>query len=195
MLKKLHRNCQLIFPVKFDQIDPLIIREKLFKLYDEGIAREDIAQLQLRIKGHFLDDDLETVVTLAADMFQTVPDQSIIDEFFKYKSHIFTAPLKELTAQMLLDNLAAYKEFKRKERIEFIEYLRTQIDTLYADEKLKEEKLTELQMGLVAELKRTSFIKLFADTLDQYMPATNELKHFNAARVSKAFLDANGFAL
>ena len=60
---------------------------------------------------------------------------------------------------------------------------------------MKEEKLTELQMGLVAELKRTSFIKLFADTLDQYMPATNELKHFNAARVSKAFLDANGLVL
>ena len=96
---------------------------------------------------------------------------------------------------MLLDNLAAYKEFKRKERIEFIEYLRTQIDTLYADEKLKEEKLTELQMGLVSELKRTSFIKLFADTLDQYMPPTNELKHFNATRVSKAFLDTNGLFL
>ena len=74
MLKKLHRNCQLIFPVKFDQIDPLIIREKLFKLYDEGIAREDIAQLQLRLKGHFLDDSLETVVNMAADMFQTLPD-------------------------------------------------------------------------------------------------------------------------
>ena len=43
MLKKLHRNCQMIFPVKFYQIDPLVIRESLFKLYEEGIAREDIA--------------------------------------------------------------------------------------------------------------------------------------------------------
>ena len=51
---------------------------------------------------------------------------------------------------MLLDNLAAYKEFKRKERIEFIEYLRTQIDTLYADEKIKEEKLREYTEGLVS---------------------------------------------
>ena len=34
MLKKLYRNCQMIFPVKFNQIDPLVIREKLFKLYD-----------------------------------------------------------------------------------------------------------------------------------------------------------------
>ena len=32
----------MLFPVKFDDIDPNLIREKLFKLYDEGIAREDI---------------------------------------------------------------------------------------------------------------------------------------------------------
>lgn len=42
MLKKLHRNVQMLFPVKFKDIDPMLIREKLFKLYDEGIAREDI---------------------------------------------------------------------------------------------------------------------------------------------------------
>ena len=76
-------------------------------------------------------------------MFETVPDEKIVDEFFKYKSHIFTAPLKEMSAQMLPDNLAAYKEFKRKERIEFIENLRYSIDNLYADEKIKEEKLQE----------------------------------------------------
>jgi hypothetical protein len=35
----------MIFPKKFEDIDPLIIREKLFKLYDEGVAREDIAKL------------------------------------------------------------------------------------------------------------------------------------------------------
>ena len=39
MLKKLHRNSQMLFPVKFNDIDPLIIREKLFRLYDEGIDR------------------------------------------------------------------------------------------------------------------------------------------------------------
>ena len=43
MLKKLHRNCQTIFPKKFYDIDPLLIREKLFKLYEEGEARKDIA--------------------------------------------------------------------------------------------------------------------------------------------------------
>ena len=62
----------MIFPKKFVDIDPLIIREKLFKLYDEGIAREDIAKLQLRIKSHFLDDSLEVVVRLATDIFINV---------------------------------------------------------------------------------------------------------------------------
>lgn len=45
MLKKLFHNCQMLFPKKFSDIDPIIIREKLFKLYEEGVAREDIAQL------------------------------------------------------------------------------------------------------------------------------------------------------
>lgn len=72
MLKKLLRNCQMIFPVKFFQIDPLVIREKLFKLYDEGVARADIAQLQLRIKSHFLDEPLDVVVKLATDIFNAV---------------------------------------------------------------------------------------------------------------------------
>lgn len=95
----------------------------------------------------------------------------------------------------MLENLANYKEFKRKERIEFIEYLRNQINELYADEKIKEEKLTEYTSGLVKELRRTSFIKLFADTLDQYMPPANELKHFNSTNVAEKFLNANGLVL
>jgi hypothetical protein len=33
----------MLFPVKFNDIDPLIIRKKLFKLYDEGLARHEIA--------------------------------------------------------------------------------------------------------------------------------------------------------
>lgn len=98
MLKKLQRNCQMLFPVKFADIDPEIIRLKLFKLYEEGIAREDIAQIELRLKSHFLDESLEVIVTLATDMFNRVKDQHTIDEFFKYKSHIFNAPLGVLSA-------------------------------------------------------------------------------------------------
>lgn len=89
-------------------------------MYDEGMAREDIAQLQLRLKSHFLDESLEVVVTLATDIFNNIKDQFTIDCFFKYKSHIFNAPLVQLSAQKLIDNLEAYKAFKRAERAEII---------------------------------------------------------------------------
>ena len=124
MLKKLQRNCQMLFPVKFADIDPEIIRAKLFKLYEEGIARQDIAQIELRLKSHFLDDSLEVIVNLATDMFLRVKDQNTIDDFFRYKSHIFNSRLSELTASKLLDNLEAYKAFKRQERIEIIALLK-----------------------------------------------------------------------
>jgi hypothetical protein len=64
----------MLFPVKFADIDPQVIREKLFRLYEEGIAREDIAQIELRLKSHFLDESLEVIVTLATDIFNTVKD-------------------------------------------------------------------------------------------------------------------------
>ena len=64
----------MLFPVKFADIDPEIIRAKLFKLYEEGIARQDIAQIELRLKSHFLDDSLEVIVNLATDMFLRVQD-------------------------------------------------------------------------------------------------------------------------
>ena len=66
---------------------------------------------------------------------------------------------------------------------------------MYADEKIKEEKLIEYTEGLVKELRRTSFIKHFADTLENYMPKYNELKHFNAKKVSGKFLLANNLKL
>lgn len=72
----------MLFPVKFVDIDPNVIREKLFRLYEEGIAREDIAQIELRLKSHFLDESLEVIVTLATDIFNTVKDQNIIDVSF-----------------------------------------------------------------------------------------------------------------
>ena len=93
-------------------------------MYDEGIAREDIGELMLRIKGHFIDEKLEVVVALATDIFNNVSNQNTVDDFFKYKSNIFKGPIKDLTAQKLLDNLAAYKEFKRVERLQIIDYLK-----------------------------------------------------------------------
>lgn len=66
---------------------------------------------------------------------------------------------------------------------------------MYSDEKIKEEKLIEYTQGLTRELKRTSFIKLFAENLRNYMPKYNELKHFNANKVATAFLYDNGLKL
>jgi hypothetical protein len=48
-------------------------------LYDEGIAREDIAQIELRLKGHFLDEPLAVIVKLATDIFNKIKDQNIVD--------------------------------------------------------------------------------------------------------------------
>lgn len=93
-----------------------------------------------------------------------------------------------LTAKKLLDNLAAYKAFKRQERIEIIADLKNSIDSMYADEKIKEEKLIEYTDGLVRELKRTSLIQAFSKQLKGYMPKYNELKHFNPAKIAEKFI-------
>ena len=66
--------------------------------------------------------------------------------------------------------------------------MKQQIDTLYADEKIKEERLREYTDGLVKQLKRTSLIMEFSKALRAYMPKYNELKHFNAAKIAGAFL-------
>ncbi len=62
------------------------------------------------------------------------------------------------------------------------------IDHLYADEKIKVEKLIEYTNGLVRELKRTSLIAEFSKRLAGYMPKYNELKHFNPANIATAFI-------
>ena len=64
----------MLFPVKFDDIDPMLIRQKLFKLYDEGVAREEISQIQLRLKSHYLDEPLQSVVHLATEIYTNVKD-------------------------------------------------------------------------------------------------------------------------
>lgn len=61
------------------------------------------------------------------------------------------------------------------------------IDQLFADEKLKPEKLEEYTNGLVKELKLTSQIEEFSKVLASFMPKYNELKHFNAARIVQAY--------
>ena len=131
----------MLFPVKFADIDPFVIRKKLFALYDEGTAREDIAKLQLRLKGHFLDESLENVVLLATDIFTCIEDERTIDAFFKYKSHVFTSTFDKLNAHVLLQNLHNYRALKAQERQQIIKQLYARIDHLYAEEIIKPEKL------------------------------------------------------
>ena len=92
----------MLFPVRFEDLDPFRIRRKLYKLANEGEARETIASLQLRLKSHFLDEPLESVVVLAADIFKEVVEKmescDIVEQFFRFKSHIFTAPFNQLNA-------------------------------------------------------------------------------------------------
>ena len=83
-------------------------------------------------------------------------DKNTIDQFFKFKSHIFTAPFEHLSAQVLLENLKNYKARKNEERRQKIQNLYQRIDYIYADEKIKPEKLEEYTNGLVGELKLTS---------------------------------------
>ncbi len=66
--------------------------------------------------------------------------------------------------------------------------MKASIDHLYADEKIKEEKLIEYTDGLVRELKRTSLILAFSKQLAGYMPKYNELKHFNPNKIATAFI-------
>ena len=96
------------------------------------------------------------MVVLAADIFKEVVEKmeswDIVEQFFRFKSHIFTAPFNQLNAQKLLDNLQAYKIRKNDERREIINMLKLRIDDIYADEKIKPEKLEEYTNGLVMVL-------------------------------------------
>lgn len=71
-----------------------------------------------------MDEPLDVVVFLATDIFNKIHSQKTIDEFFKYKSHIFKERLEFLNAEKLLVNLADYKEMKRIERLNTIEMLK-----------------------------------------------------------------------
>ena len=71
-----------------------------------------------------MDEPLDVIVELATDIFNNIHSQKTIDEFFKYKSHIFKDALKNLNADKLLQNLADYKEFKRVERLNTIDHLK-----------------------------------------------------------------------
>ena len=76
---------------------------------------------------------------------------------------------------------------KNEERKMKIRQLYARIDQIYADEKIKPEKLEEYTQGLVKQLRLTSKIEAFSRVLGGFMPKYNELKHFNAARIVQAY--------
>ena len=83
-----------------------------------------------------------------------------------------------------------YKIKKNEERREIINQLKLRIDQLYADEKIKPEKLEEYTNALVIVLQKTSEIEKFGKVLAGYMPKYNELKHFNAQRIANNYYQA-----
>lgn len=86
-----------------------------------------------------------------------------------------------------MENLAAYRKRKAAERLNIIKNLKDRIENLYIDDKLKPEKLVEYTEELTRALKYTSVIQAFTLVLPNFMPKYNELKHFNAQTIKKAY--------
>ena len=72
-------------------------------------------------------------------------------------------------------------------RKQIIQKLKENIDFIYADEKIKPERLEEYTNGLVVVLQKTSDIEKFSKVLANYMPKYNELKHFNAQKIVNTY--------
>jgi hypothetical protein len=134
-----------------------------------------------------LDEPLESVVYLASEMFYNIKDQNTIDQLFRYKSKIFNQPFNKLSAQKLLDNLAAYKKKANEDRLTDIKCLKDRIENLYIDDKLKPERLDLYTNELVRVLKNTSVISAFTNEVNRFLPSYNELKHFNADKIKENY--------
>ncbi len=65
--------------------------------------------------------------------------------------------------------------------------MKDRIENLYIDDKLKTEKLIEYTEELTKALKYTSVIQAFTLILPSFMPKYNELKHFNAQTIKRAY--------
>jgi Leucine-rich repeat (LRR) protein len=184
-LKKLLRNCERIFPKLFFQIDGEAIRNKLLELEDESISREQISQIQIRLKAHFRDEPLADVVNLATDLFHNCPED-LLDEFFLYKKHVFLEKFSKLNAKILQENLEFYKKRKAEERKKAIRSLRKKIKLFYAEEKYEEEKIDDYTNQLVSLLKKTELILQFVKNYKAFIPKPTR-QAFNAAEIISKF--------
>jgi len=186
MLKKLYRDCQQIFPIKFEQIDPLMIKNKLEKVFEETKEREEIAQLELQIRAHFATVPLKEVVRLSADIYRKNMTD-MLKEFLKNKEKVFAGDFDKLTADILKLNLESYKKSKVEERLNGIKKLKKKIAHLYADEKLEDETIEKYNQEIVAILKKTERILEFTKHYREFMPKGHELKYFDANKIVSGF--------
>ena len=163
ILKKLVRNFQLLFPVKFEDIDANIVRQKLENLHEESINREDIVEIQLLLRSNYLDEPLADVVKLATDIYHTFEQDGnkLLKRMLAKKHEVFKKSFAELTAADLLQNWSLYKQRLVKEREQAIKGLKAKILDNYEDLKISEEKIEEYNNSFVTVLKTTKNILEF----------------------------------
>jgi len=186
VLKKLYRDCQTIFPLKFEQVDPNAIKEKLLKVFDETKEREEVSKIQLEIKAHFINVSLAELVKLSTDIYRK-GYRDKLKVFLKFKEQVFAGNFGELTADKLQQNLEAYKKARIEERANAIKKLNIKIGNLYSDEKLDAEVITKYAQDIIAQLKKTEKIVNFLKHYKEFMPKPHELKYFDAVKIAAAF--------
>eukprot|EP00826_Nyctotherus_ovalis_P063138 TRINITY_DN9234_c0_g1_i2.p1 TRINITY_DN9234_c0_g1~~TRINITY_DN9234_c0_g1_i2.p1 ORF type:complete len:304 (+),score=125.38 TRINITY_DN9234_c0_g1_i2:80-991(+) len=186
VLKKLYRDCHTIFPLKFEQVDPNAIKEKLLKVFDETREREEISKIELEIKAHFTTVPLDKLVRLATDIHRKGYREKL-KVFLKFKQQVFAGNFAELTADKLQQNLEAYRKAKVEERANAIKKLNSKIGNLYSDEKLDAEVIKKYTQDIVAQLKKTEKIVNFVKHYKEFMPKPHELKYFDPVKVVDAY--------
>ena len=182
MLKKLYRDCHIIFPLKFEQVDPGMIKDKLVKVFEETKEREEISQIQLQIRARFVKEPLKEVVRIAGEIYKK-GYVDLLKEFLKNKEKVFVGEFEKITADGLKSNLEAFKKGKIEERVNAIKRLKKKVTSLYADEKLEEAVIDKYVNAMVDELKKTESILIFVAHYREFMPKGHELKYFDAQKI------------
>lgn len=86
-----------------------------------------------------------------------------------------------------MQNLQNYRVKSNEIRRTRIQELKERIETLYIDDKLKPERLEFYTNEFVRVLKYTSVITAFTPEVSRFLPAYNELKHFNADKIKGVY--------
>ena len=73
------------------------------------MARDEIVEIQLKIKAHFLDESPVTIAKFASHLNKKGMADSRLRTMLKIKEHIFTKPLDDLTVNDMEANLRKFK--------------------------------------------------------------------------------------